>query len=147
MEPYDSDTEGDEQETPLLPGGHEVTFQKAHKGTFFCSFVCLMRQPFKSSDCRQLKRNPSIFQFVCSLGKSLYSRLEFMVWRTSKLADVHTKLILMGKSVFKQRRCLHTNEINNEILALINILTKKSCQGIIHTYILHFRRFYICLST
>lgn len=39
----------------------------------------------------------------------------------------------MGKSVFKQRRCLHTNEINNDILTLINILTKKSCQGIIYT--------------
>lgn len=32
MEPYESDTEGDEQETPLLPGGHEAKSQKAHKG-------------------------------------------------------------------------------------------------------------------
>lgn len=42
MEPYESDTEGDEQETPLLPDGHEVKFQKAHKGSiylFFCTFV------------------------------------------------------------------------------------------------------------
>lgn len=34
MELYESDTEGDEQETPLLPGGREVTFQKPHKGIF-----------------------------------------------------------------------------------------------------------------
>lgn len=35
METYESDTEGDEQETPLLPGGHEEHFQIARKGIFF----------------------------------------------------------------------------------------------------------------
>lgn len=52
MESYESDTDGDEQETPLLPGGPEVKIQKAHKG----KFVCLFHAAFKRSDCGQLKR-------------------------------------------------------------------------------------------
>lgn len=40
MEPYESDTEGDELETPLLPGVDEVKFQKAQKGNFFVIVSC-----------------------------------------------------------------------------------------------------------
>lgn len=42
MEPYESDTEGDEQETPLLPRGHKVKFQKDHKGIFLFYFIFFM---------------------------------------------------------------------------------------------------------
>lgn len=42
MEPYESDTEGEDQETLLLPRGHEVKFPKAHKG-IFCWFVSCSR--------------------------------------------------------------------------------------------------------
>lgn len=35
MEPYESDMEGDEQDTPLLPEAHREKHQTAHKGDFF----------------------------------------------------------------------------------------------------------------
>lgn len=34
MEAYESDIEGDEQETPLLPGAQQEKPQRAHKGDF-----------------------------------------------------------------------------------------------------------------
>lgn len=94
MEPYESDTEGDEQETPLLPGGHEVKFQKGHKGSFFLFHVA-----FKNSNCGELKRNLSMLQLICSLEKSL--SVLMVRTRTSKVADVHagTELILLVKSL------------------------------------------------
>lgn len=34
MEIYESDMEGDEQETPLLPGARQEITEKVHKGDF-----------------------------------------------------------------------------------------------------------------
>lgn len=34
MESYESDIEGDEQDTPLLPEAHREKHQTAHKGDF-----------------------------------------------------------------------------------------------------------------